>query len=77
MNRAANSISLNISEGSARGPKAFDYQLEVAVGSAFEVVGGSFLARDRGYISEEERQQLYDEGERLAKSINAFRHSLR
>src|SRR3989304_10513849 len=52
MNRAANSISLNIAEGAARSSnKAFDYHLELAVGSAFEVVGASFLALDRGYVT--------------------------
>jgi len=78
MNRAVNSISLNIAEGSAkRSNKAFDAYLDNSVGSTFEVVGGSFLAFDRGYIGESERQELYDDGERLAKSINAFRKTLR
>jgi four helix bundle protein len=78
MNRAVNSVSLNIAEGAARSTnKAFDYHLEVAVGSTFEVVGASFLALDRGYITEQEQQMLYDQGEQLAKSINAFRRTLR
>lgn len=78
MNRAVNSISLNIAEGSAkRSNKAFDAYLDNAVGSTFEVVGGSFLALDRGYINESEHHELYDDGERLAKSINAFRKTLR
>jgi len=78
MNRAVNSISLNIAEGSAKSSnKAFDYQLETAVGSTFEVVSASFLALDRGYITEQEQKMLYDEGEKLAKSINAFRRTLR
>jgi len=78
INRAVNSIALNIAEGSAkRTSKAFDYHLDVAVGSVFEVVGGGFLALDRGYITQQEHQMLYDEGERLAKSINAFRKTLR
>ena len=38
MNRAVNSISLNIAEGAGRSnDTAFDYHLEIAVGSAFEV----------------------------------------
>ena len=45
MNRAANSIGLNIAEGSGKGSnKAFDYHLEVAIGSTFEVAAASFLA---------------------------------
>ena len=78
MNRAVNSISLNIAEGAARSTnKAFDYHLEIAVGSTFEVIGASFLVLDRGYITEQEQKVLYDEGERLGKSINAFRRTLR
>lgn len=77
MNRAVNSVSLNIAEGSAKSTiRGFDYHLEVAVGSVFEVISGAFLALDRGYISQEEQQTLYEEGTRLAKSINAFRQTL-
>ena len=77
MNRAANSISLNVAEGSAKGSnKAFDYHLEVAIGSTFEVVAASFLASDNAYITIEEQNELYDEGQKLAKSINAFRNTL-
>lgn len=77
MNRAVNFISLNIAEGAAKSSnKAFDYHLEISVGSTFEVVGASFLAVQRNYITHEEQKVLYDEGERLAKSINAFRKTL-
>jgi four helix bundle protein len=78
MNRAVNSINLNIAEGSGKSSnKAFDYHLEIAVGSAFEVVSAAFLAQDRGYITEQKRKALYDEGKRLAKAINAFRNTIR
>ena len=77
MNKAVNSISLNIAEGSAKSSnKAFDNHLEISVGSIFEVVGASFLALERRYITEQEQKDLYNEGERLAKSINAFRNTL-
>ena len=77
MNRAANSISLNIAEGSAKGSnKALDYHLEVAIGSTFEVAGASFLALGNTYITSEQQRELYDEGQKLAKSINAFRNTL-
>ncbi|NOT23994.1 MAG: four helix bundle protein [Nitrospiraceae bacterium] len=46
MNRAVNSISLNIGEGIAKNSnQAFDYHLEISLGSTFEVVTGSFIAR--------------------------------
>jgi four helix bundle protein len=74
LNRAVNSISFNIAEGSGQSTgKAFDRYLGIAVGSTFEVVSGL----DRGYINENQHQQLYEEGEVLAKSINAFRKTLR
>jgi len=77
LNRAANSIGLNIAEGTAKNShKAFDHYLEIAVGSVFEVVAGSFLARERTYITKDQHDSLYEDGERLAKSINAFRSTL-
>jgi four helix bundle protein len=77
MNRAVNSISLNIAEGGAKSTvKAFDYQLEVAVASTFEGVGASFLALDGAYTTGEDHKELYEHGEQLAKSINAFRNPL-
>ncbi|MEW6543974.1 MAG: four helix bundle protein [Nitrospirota bacterium] len=63
MNRAVNSISLNIAEGSAKSSeKAFDHHLEIAVGSTFEAVAASFLALERAYISTEEHAVLYERG---------------
>ena len=77
MNRAANSIGLNISDGSAKGSnKAFDCHLEVAIGSTFEVAAASFLAADNAYITTDEQRELYDEGQKLGKSINTFRNTL-
>ena len=77
MNRAVNSISLNIAEGAAKkSNKAFDYHLEIALGSGCEVVAAAFLALDRAYILQQEQLELYNEAERLCKSINAFRNSL-
>lgn len=59
MNRAANSIGLNIAEGSAqKSNKVFDYHLEIALGSTYEVVAGAFLAKDRVYITEPEHNKI-------------------
>jgi four helix bundle protein len=77
MNRAVNSISLNIAEGCGKSSnKALDYHCEIAFGSTLEVAGASFLALDRGYITQEAQWDLYLDGERLAKGINAFRNTL-
>ncbi len=77
MNRAVNSVSLNIAEGSGKSNRAFSYHLQIAIGEVFEVVGASFLALDRGYITEQKQKELYNDGERLGKSINAFRNTLK
>jgi four helix bundle protein len=77
MNRAVNSIGLNIAEGAGReSDKSFDYFLSISVGSVFEVVSASFLSLDRGYITPEEHQLVYAKGESLGKSINSFRSTL-
>lgn len=76
LNRAVNSTALNIAEGTAKpSNKAFDYHLEIALGSTFEVVAGAFLAKDRAYLTEVERDSLHENGQRLAKSMNAFRNT--
>jgi four helix bundle protein len=59
--RAANSIALNIAEGSGRGTKRdFSHFLDIAVGSTFEVVTCFFLAKKHGYISEQDLQGIKD-----------------
>lgn len=69
----------------AKFPRHEDYGLKsqlnravnsIALGSTFEVVAGALLAKDRQYISELECNDLYENGQRLAKSINAFRNTL-
>ena len=78
INRAVNSISLNIAEGSAKkSAKHFDVYLDNAVGSTFEVVAGGFRALDEGYIDQAVLDALYREGETLAKAINSFRRTLK
>jgi four helix bundle protein len=77
MNRAVNSIGLNIAEGTAKSRnKTFDFHLEIALGSTSEVVAASFLAKDRAYVTDSEHDRLYEDSQRLAKSINAFRNTL-
>lgn len=69
-NRTVNSIALNIEEGTTRSSnRAFDYHLEIALGSTIEVVAGALLAKDRVYITEVEHSALYEDGQRLAKAL--------
>jgi len=78
LNRAANSVALNIAEGSGQDTNAqFNRYLGIATGSVCEVVSGIFLALDRGYIDKPTHARLYDEGDRLIRKITNFRKTLR
>ena len=60
--RAANSITLNIVEGSTGLSDAeFKRSLRISNRSALEVVGCLFLAKRRGYIAEEKFNHLYNQ----------------
>ena len=75
--RAANSIVLNIAEGSGRGTKRdFSHFLDVALGSTFETVTCFFLAEKHGYISKQDLEEMKREGESLSKKINSFKSTL-
>lgn len=70
--RAANSISLNIVEGSTGlANTEFKRFLVMANRSALEVVGCLFLAKRRGYINNDKFAGLYGKIEILVKMIQA------
>ena len=75
--RAATSIPLNISEGSAKSSnKDFARFLEMAVGSSFELETALIVACNLEYINSnvlEEKQAKVNE---LQRMINAFKDSL-
>ena len=76
--RAANSIVLNIAEGSGRGTKKdFSHFLDMAVGSTFETVACFFIARKQSYISQQDLEEIKRDGEYLSKRINAFKRTLK
>ena len=75
--RAANSVSLNIVEGSTGLTNAeFKRFLIIANRSALEVVGCLYLAKRRTYISDEKFNELYSKIETLVKMIQALINSL-
>jgi four helix bundle protein len=75
--RAANSICLNIAEGSGRDTSAdFSRFLSIALGSTFEVASALILAADRGYLDKPSYDNLYDRADKLGRSISNFRRSL-
>jgi four helix bundle protein len=75
--RAANSIVLNIAEGSGRGTKKdFSHFLDMALGSTFETVACFFIAEKQSYISKQDLEKIKKEAESLGKKINAFKATL-
>ena len=76
--RAANSVSLNIVEGSTGLTNAeFKRFLIIANRSALEVVGCLYLAKRRNYLSEEKFNELYSKVEILVKMIQALINTLK
>ena len=76
--RAANSVSLNIVEGSTGLTNAeFKRFLVIVNRSALEVVGCLYLAKRRNYLSEEKFNELYSKVETLVKMIQALINTLK
>jgi len=76
--RAADSISLNIAEGST-GQSTLEFKkfLGYALRSDVEVVGCLHLAKRRKYLSDEEFRELYSECEKILMMIIALKNSLK
>lgn len=78
MNRAADAVCLLIAEGSGLMTRALlSHRLSLAIGEAFEVTAGGFLALDRGYITEDEHARLYNDATIMCRAIASFRKTLR
>jgi len=74
--RAADSVVLNIAEGSTGQTKAvFKVFLSYALRSAIEVVSCIFIAKKRNYITNEQFQLFYNDYETLVKMITALKNS--
>lgn len=75
--RAADSISLNIAEGSTGQSNAeFNRFLGIALRSDIEVVGCIYLAKERDIISVEDFDKIYKKCEELLVMINSLRNTL-
>lgn len=78
MNRASNAPALLIAEGSGLDTNPlFSHRLGLAIGEICEVAAGGFMALDRGFITVEQKNQVYEWADELARKINAFRNSLK
>ncbi len=76
--RAADSVSLNIAEGSTGQSNAeFNRFLSIALRSDIEVVGCLYLAQRRGYINDNSFSFVYKLCEEILVMINALRNSLK
>ncbi len=77
MRRAAVSLSSNIAEGCSRASKNdFARFLEIAAGSAFEVVSQAFIGRRQGFLGDEAFQAIYDAAEEQSRMLSGLRKSL-
>jgi four helix bundle protein len=75
--RAADSVSLNIAEGSTgQTNPEFKRFLGISIRSGIEVIGCIYLAKRREIISEEDFNTIYSETDQLIKSIQALRNSI-
>lgn len=75
--RAADSIALNISEGSIlQSPLEFRKFLGYSIRSIAEVVTCLYKSKRRNYISEEKFNNLYQYSFKLMNQIIAFRNSI-
>jgi len=75
--RAADSICLNIAEGSTGQSKPeFNRFLGIALRSGIEVIACLYLAKRRSLIDENNFKNLYDSVEHNIKGIQALRNSL-
>jgi len=74
--RAADSVVLNIAEGSTGQTKAtFKLFLSYSLRSAIEVVSCLFIAKTRGFLKEDLFKKLYDDYESLVKILTALKNS--
>ena len=76
--RAADSIALNIAEGSTGNTDAeFNRFLQMANRSAIEVIACLYIARRREMINDNQFNELYNEIESLVVSIQSLRKILK
>lgn len=76
--RAADSVVLNIAEGSTSQSNAeFRQFLNYAMRSAIEVVACLYLAKRRALVEEKRFKTLYGEADEISKMLQGLRKSIR
>jgi len=77
LKRSADSVSLNIAEGSTgQSNPEFSKFLGYAIRSGIEVVGCLYIAKRRNIISEDDFKTIYDFVDNLVKRIQALRKTV-
>jgi four helix bundle protein len=77
MQRAAVSVPSNIAEGYERGtPAEFHHGLSTAKGSCGELRTQLYIARDIGYLSQEDSAPLLAQAEEVSRIIGALRSAV-
>lgn len=77
LNRAAVSVPSNIAEGVGRNTdKEFKRFLNIALGSCFEIETQLLLAKDFGFVTTEQIEQLINKIILIQKMISGFKKSL-
>ena len=77
LRRAAVSISSNLAEGCSRSSKNdFARFVEIATGSALEVASQAVIARNLGYLSEPDFQQIQTSALEITRMLSGLRQSL-
>lgn len=78
MRRAAVSVSSNLAEGCSRASQA-DYRrfVEIATGSAFELVSQARIALDQRFISPAAHDELYGSTLEIVRMLSGLRKALR
>ena len=77
LRRAAVSISSNLAEGCSRSSKQdFARFVEIAAGSAFEVASQAVVARDQGYLNEENFRLIQAAALEITRMLSGLRQTL-
>jgi len=76
MSRCSVSIASNVAEGSSRTEKSFNYFLDVAIGSSYELSTQLLIAHHKKYISLTDLEKLEDQISEWQKMTTGFQKSI-